>query len=99
MRSIRIVVASLCVILACSTSVTVAGAENEKPPMIHTVLPKDAIRAIFEPEFVPAANVADEAAMIGVVLNNEAHAYSAVLLNSNEIVNDTVGGVPVATTW
>ena len=68
---------------------------------IHHVLPKDAIQAILKPMFVPAseAQVEDEAPMIGVVLNGEAHAYSAVLLNSQEIVNDVVGGEKIATTW
>ncbi len=70
-------------------------------PTIHDVLPKDAIRAILKPEFVPAseARVEPETAMIGVVLGGEAHAYATVVLNSHEIVNDVVGGVKVATTW
>jgi hypothetical protein len=68
---------------------------------IYTVLPPDAIRAILHPEFVSAqeASVGDAAAMIGVVLNDQAHAYSAVLLNTHEIVNDLVGGMKIATTW
>lgn len=68
---------------------------------IHTVLPKDAIPAILKPEFVKVseARVEDESAMIGVVFNNEAHAYSSTLLNTHEIVNDIVGGKPIATTW
>jgi hypothetical protein len=37
--------------------------------------------------------------MIGVVVNGDAHAYAAMLLNAHEIVNDVVGGEPVATTW
>ncbi len=70
-------------------------------PRIHTVLPKDAITAILSPEFVDvqAAKIEAETAMIGVVLQDEAHAYSAILLNTHEIVNDVVGGVKVATTW
>ena len=76
-------------------------AESADKPKIHTVLPPDAIAAILKPEFVPAsaAKVEDVTGMIGVVFNNEAHAYSATLLNSHEIVNDTVGGIKVATTW
>jgi hypothetical protein len=68
---------------------------------ILTVLPKDAIPAILHPTFVPApqAQVAPDTAMIGVVLQGDAHAYAAVLLNAHEIVNDVVGGEPVATTW
>lgn len=68
---------------------------------IHTVLPKDAIPAIFSPVFVRAenANVDKNAPMIGVSINNEHHAYSMYLLNRHEIVNDVVGGEPIASTW
>ena len=37
--------------------------------------------------------------VIGVSLNGEHKAYSTAFLSSHEIVNDTVGGVPVAVTW
>ena len=76
-----------------------AAAEEISP--ILTVLPKDAIPAILHPTFVPAqqAQVAPDTAMIGVVVKGDAHAYAAVLLNAHEIVNDVVGGEPVATTW
>ena len=76
-------------------------AADEVASTIHTVLPKDAIPAILHPVFLPAqqARVAPDAAMIGVVLNGEAHAYAAGLLNAHEIVNDVVGGEKVATTW
>lgn len=68
---------------------------------ILTVLPKDAIPAIRHPAFVPAqqAQMAPDAAIIGVVFHGDAHAYAAVLLNAHEIVNDVVGGKHVATTW
>lgn len=76
------------------------AADEEIAPIL-TVLPKDAIPAILHPTFVPAqhAQVAPDVAMIGVVFNGDAHVYAAVLLNAHEIVNDVVGGEPVATTW
>ncbi len=76
------------------------AAAAEMSPIL-TVLPKDAIPAILHPRFVPAphAQVAPDTAMIGVVVNGDAHAYAAMLLNMHEIVNDVVGGEPVATTW
>jgi hypothetical protein len=76
-------------------------AADEEGSTILTVLPTDAIPAILHPTFVPAqhAQVAPDAAMIGVVFNGDAHAYAAVLLNAHEIVNDVVGGEHVATTW
>ena len=68
---------------------------------IHTVLPIDAIPAIFSPSFLPAdkAEVHNDSPMIGVSIGGEHHAYSMVLLNAHEIVNDTVGGRAIAATW
>ena len=101
MTPIRITITMLLLALAGGLWVVAAAAASEDAPVIHTVLPKDAISAILKPEFVPAteAQVEDTAAMIGVVFNQDAHAYSAVLLNTHEIVNDTVGGRQIATTW
>ncbi len=103
MKTMRTVGFSVWVTLMCSLGWMPLStqAEQGEVPKIHNVLPKDAIRAILKPEFVSvdAAQVTDNAKMIGVVINGEAHAYSAILLNSHEVVNDTVGGVHVATTW
>jgi len=68
---------------------------------IHTVLPRDAIPAIFDPTFIPAedADVHEDSPMIGVSIGDEHRAYSMVLLNAHEIVNDTVGGKAIASTW
>lgn len=41
----------------------------------------------------------DEESVIGVFLNGEARAYPIRLLSLHEIVNDTVGGQPIAVTW
>ena len=70
---------------------------------IVTLLPRDAIPAIDDPEFLSVAE-ADEAydpdeLVIGVEFNGEARAYSVPLLSNHEIVNDTVGGVKIAVTW
>lgn len=40
-----------------------------------------------------------EEPVIGVYINGEAHAYPIRLLSLHEIVNDVVGGIPVAVTW
>ena len=37
--------------------------------------------------------------IIGVSINGEHKAYSTAFLSSHEIVNDVVGGKPVAVTW
>jgi hypothetical protein len=66
-------------------------------------LPRDAIPAIDEPQFLTVAEAdaiydPDEL-VIGVEFNGEARAYSVPLLSNHEIVNDTVGGVKIAVTW
>ena len=65
--------------------------------------PKDAIRAILEPKF--ATPIAAETQMriselvIGVSINGDARAYPIDVLSNHEIVNDVVGGEPIAVTW
>ncbi|MCH9036466.1 MAG: DUF3179 domain-containing protein [Chloroflexi bacterium] len=65
------------------------------------LLPRDAIRPIYDPSFVPAsqADLSARELIIGVSLNGEAKAYPIGPLQYREIVNDTVGGVPVLVTW
>lgn len=75
----------------------------ERELEIVTLLPKDAIPAIDDPEFF-SAEEADEfyfpdERVIGVVFDGDARAYSIPLLSSYEIVNDTVGGRKIAVTW
>jgi hypothetical protein len=64
--------------------------------------PKDGIPAIDDPIFVPvdkAKHITAKEPVIGVVLNGQARAYPLAILMWHEIVNDTVGGVPVAVTF
>jgi hypothetical protein len=65
------------------------------------LLARDAIFPIYEPEFSTAGNAPydDEELVIGVEINGEAKAYAIGPLNGREMVNDTVGGVPVLVTW
>ena len=61
------------------------------------------IPANLDPEFVTAAE-ADEQMnpdeqILGVSINGESRAYSIPMLSRHEIVNDVVGGVPIAVTW
>lgn len=77
-------------------------AESESdPPGVQTVLPFDAIPAIFEPEFEAgsSAKLPADHPVIGLALGGEARAYSIPLLDAHEIVNDVVGGQKVITTW
>jgi hypothetical protein len=70
---------------------------------IVTLLPRDAIPAIDDPQFltVEEANGSydEDELVMGVEFNGDARAYSIPLLSSHEIVNDTVGGVKIAVTW
>ena len=70
---------------------------------IITVLGYDAIPAILNPEIVSAeeasARMAPSEQVIGLSINGEHRAYSIPMLSRHEIVNDTVGGKPVAVTW
>ena len=43
--------------------------------------------------------MASDERVLGVSINGDHRAYPLNLLSRHEIVNDTVGGVPVAVTW
>jgi len=68
---------------------------------IQYVLPRDAIPAIKDPEFVPAeeAGLDDYEPVVGITINGESRAYSVYLLNHHEIVNDKIGDTVFAVTW
>ena len=63
---------------------------------------KDGIPSIDKPEFISIAEakqLADTEPVIGFSMNGEAKAYPLGILMRHEIVNDRVGGVPVAVTY
>jgi hypothetical protein len=64
-------------------------------------VPKDGIPSIDDPQFQSAgeADLADGDPVFGVVRNGEAKAYPQYILVHHEIVNDAVGGDPVAVTY
>ncbi len=70
---------------------------------IITILGKDGIPAILDPQFVSGAEAAgqmvDSERVLGVSINGDHRAYPLNLLSRHEIVNDEIGGVPVAVTW
>ena len=68
-----------------------------------TLLPFDAIRSIEDPVFVDRTR-ADELyspdeLVLGIDIEGDVRAYSVPLLSRHEVVNDVVGGKPVAITW
>lgn len=61
--------------------------------------PRDVIRSIREPRAVPAVEarwLGDDERVLGVEIGGEARAYPLRLLEVHELVNDTVGGRPIA---
>ncbi len=70
---------------------------------IITILGKDGIPVILDPQFVSGAEAAeqmlDSERVLGVSINGDHRAYPLNQLSRHEIVNDEVGGVPVAVTW
>lgn len=83
--------------------VAVPPAPAVDPAAIDTLLPRDSIRAIDSPRFEPASQAASAMKpgerLIGLVVNGDARAYPIPILSAHEIVNDVVGGEPVAITW
>jgi len=70
---------------------------------IITLLPKDGIPAIFDPQFVSAQEadgfLRDGDQVMGVVIDGDARAYGTAFLSNREVVNDTVGGRAITVTW
>ena len=77
--------------------------DKERELEIIDILPKDGIPSIDNPSFLSASDsatqIGQQELVIGVSLNGEHKAYPTAFLSSHEIVNDKVGGVPVAITW
>ena len=79
------------------------GSRNYDELEIVTLLPRDGIPAIDNPQFLSAEEADEEYApdelVIGVNYDGDARAYSIPFLSGREIVNDTVGGKKIAVTW
>lgn len=90
-----------------SESASLSGSSRQLE--IVTLLPFDAVPAIFNPRFVSADEASNpendrdryrpEEKILGIEINGDVRAYSVPMLSRHEIVNDIVGGVPVAVTW
>ena len=75
----------------------------EREVDLVTLLGYDAIPAILDPRFVTPERadrwMDPDEQVLGLSINGDHRAYPLNLLSRHEIVNDTVGGVPVAVTW
>ena len=59
-------------------------------------------KAIVEPRFIAAEQASDKFAnrqVLGVSIDGDHRAYAIHFIEAHEIVNDTVGGLPVAVTY
>lgn len=103
---------TLAVLLAVSIGAAVAEEERERrgtveyevdgQPVIR-LLPPDAIPSIDEPDMISAAEadalMSDDEQVLGIFDGISARAYSTWMLDGHEIVNDRMGGRPIAATW
>ncbi len=71
------------------------------PDGFRQLLPRDAIRPVYDPQFVDAASVNWPAGtqVIGVSADDEAKAYPVSFLNGREMVIDELAGDPILVTW
>jgi hypothetical protein len=91
----------LSLLLGAGTTAAAQEQEEAVPAGVEMLMARGGIPAIFEPEFVPAADaeIPDDAWVFGVEIGGVAKAYSLNLLNHHEVVNDESAGQPFATVW
>jgi hypothetical protein len=65
------------------------------------LLPRDAIRPVYEPEFVEASDspLHEDELVMGVAIQGEAKAYPVSVLRFREMVDDELDGLPILVTW
>jgi len=75
--------------------------DDPPPPGVEQILPRGGIPAVLAPRFVSAAaaDIPDDAWVLGVLVEGVAKAYSLNLLNRHEVVNDRSGGTAFAAVW
>lgn len=64
--------------------------------------PKDGIPALIKPEYIDGDEnslIREDDRVIGVVVNGEARAYPLRIMSWHELVNDSIGGLPVLVSW
>ncbi len=104
MSRLRVTFALAALIVALATgslTTALAAPQQDMPEGYVQILERGGIPAIDDPVYVPAAeaNIRDEAWVLGVVIDGQARAYSLELLNSHEVVNDTIGDTDFAAVW
>jgi len=77
--------------------------EKDFDEHMRQVVPRDAFPVLFDPPMVAAKDVGgklrDEDLVIGIAMKDEAKAYPVQVMGVHELVNDEIGGVPIAVSW
>ena len=75
--------------------------QGGQPQNFEQVIPRGRIASIDQPVFVEAAaaKVLPESWVLGVMIEGQARAFSLAVLNSHEIVNDSIGDTNYAAVW
>ncbi len=94
---------------ADEVTITYPSAQRDRPGpetrdlKIVSVLGRDGIPAILNPDMIsadiPSIQMDPNERVLGLSINGDHRAYPLNMLSRHEIVNDTVGGKPVAVTW
>ena len=84
-------------------SILVPAGEEGRTVEVFTLTARDSISPIDDPKFETAAEADPEMlpteVVIGLSVGGETKAYPVNVLSQHEIVNDVVGGTPVAVTF
>lgn len=77
------------------------AAGERLPDGFRQLLPRDAIKPIYDPEFVEASAIgwSSRTDVIGVTLGGQAKAYPVSFLNGRELVVDELDGIPILVSW
>ena len=77
------------------------GQKTVDPDEYRKLIARDVIVPVYEPRYVgpEEANLVDNELVLAVEVDGEAKAFPIGLIRSREIVNDTIGGVPLLITW
>ena len=88
-------------ILLCIGIYSLPAQEKELFDDFEQILPRGGIPAIVNPVYVTAeeASINDNTWVLGIVINDQARAYSLNLLNHHEIVNDVIDTTAFAAVW
>jgi hypothetical protein len=78
------------------------SADPVRADQIVNVIPQDAKTALVGSASLPASEASEiqpSELVIGVVINSDARTFPLAILNVHEVVDDVIGGQPVAITW